>query len=56
MSNKLEAISAGEAGDGEEPGEEPREEEEQPSVEEELTGELKTDDNFQLAGKHRLTV
>ena len=50
MSDKNEAISVGEAGDGEEPGEV-----EQPS-EEGLTGEQETDDNSRLAGKHRLTA
>ena len=50
MSNKVEALSIGEAGDGEEG-------EGQPSMEEGLTGEQKTDDNsLQLSGKHRLTA
>ena len=52
MSDKVESISVGEADDGEESGEEKG----QPSVEEELTGEQETDDNSQLAGKHRLTA
>ena len=39
MSDKVEAISIGEAGDGEEPGEEV----EQPSEEEGLIGEQETD-------------
>ena len=52
MSDKVEAISVGEAGDREEPGEEV----EQPSGEEGLIGEEETDNNSQLAGKHRLTA
>ena len=52
VSDKVEAISIGEAGDGEEPGEEV----EQPSEEEGLIGEQETDDNSQLAGKYRLTA
>ena len=48
MSDKVQAISVGEAGDGEEV--------EQPSEEEGLTGEQETDDHSQLAGKHRLTA
>ena len=49
MSDEVETISVGEAGDGEE------REVEQPSMEG-LRGEQKTDDNSQLAGKHRLTA
>ena len=44
MSDKVEAISVGEAGDGEEV--------EQPSEEEGLIGAQETDGNSQLAGKH----
>ena len=47
VSNKVEAISGAKTGDGEE-----GEKEEQPSMEEGLTGEQKADDHSQLSGKH----
>ena len=47
VSNKVEAISGAETGDGVE-----GEKEVQPSMEEGLTGEQKPDDHSQLSGKH----
>ena len=47
VSDEVEAISGAETGDVEE-----GEKEEQPSMEEGLTGEQKPDDHIQLSGKH----